>query len=85
MTRFVIDGCRCTGLSFENLLKISRREHLDQAALQQATSAGRLCKHCRPWLLRAMQTGVCRFEEDSSTVRNGAVLLQHFQPDGPKD
>lgn len=80
MTRFVIDACRCTGLGFDTLLEISRREQLDVAAVQQATCAGRLCKHCRPWLLRALQTGICRFEEDSSTLRNGDVLLQHFCP-----
>lgn len=84
MTRFVIDGCRCTGLSFARLLELGRSQQLDLPALQQMTRAGRLCKHCRPWLLQAWHSGCDQFEEDSSTLPNGEVLIRHFCPEANK-
>lgn len=78
MTVFLIDRCRCSGLSFAELLELARCEHLDLPAVQARTGAGRLCKHCRPWLQRVLDSGTCAFEEDSDTLRNGAVLFCHF-------
>lgn len=80
---FKINGCVCARMSFAALLELCEQQHLDLAALKQQTGAGTHCKHCRPWLEKAFSTKCVSFAEDSSTLRNGEILLQHFHPNEP--
>lgn len=77
---FVINSCRCAKLSFAQLLELRQQQGLDYFGVQKATGAGALCKHCRPWLKQAFETGISSFTEDSTTLRNGEILLHHFHP-----
>ena len=79
--QFEINGCRCARMSFADLLERCEQEHLDLPSLKQQTGAGTHCKHCRPWLDKAILTKTSSFTEDSNTLRNGAILLHHFHPD----
>lgn len=78
MTTFTIWRCQCTGQDFASLIDHCRGEGLDWNSLGQTSSAGRLCKHCRPWLQQALLSGQSQFVVDSEQIRNGEVLLRHF-------
>lgn len=80
MSRFTVDRCRCAGASFADICALARAQGLDWNTLAQATAAGRLCRHCRPWLQQSLAGGPVRFELESTALRNGDVLLQHFCP-----
>lgn len=80
MARFVIDRCMCSQEAFSSLLARCREQQLDWAQLGRISAAGRLCKHCRPWLQQALLSGQTCFTVDSGELRNGEVLYRHFCP-----
>lgn len=70
-------------MSFAELVDLAAREGVDWTTLGRCSGAGRLCKHCRPWLQQALAGGPLLYQVDSDLLRNGDVLYHHFCP--PED
>ena len=58
-----IDRCICAKRRFADLLAEARREGWSCAELMDATTAGRNCTMCAPYVRRACRTGITVFRE----------------------
>jgi bacterioferritin-associated ferredoxin len=76
--RIRIDGCRCKGRSFAELLAEADAGDLDLDLLTLATGAGVDCGTCYPWLRRVLTERRTCFDPQPEELDDGERLLAHF-------
>ena len=58
-----IDRCVCTDTTLADIVATAQRERLSLAQLEQRIGCGAGCGLCRPYLRRALRTGVTVFHQ----------------------
>jgi bacterioferritin-associated ferredoxin len=53
-----VDRCCCRGITFAELLKLARHEHLNAAELSERTGCGQECGMCAAYLRVMLKTGL---------------------------
>jgi len=58
-----IDRCVCVNVSLEEVLRLSRKEGLSLAQIEDRVGCGTECGLCRPYVRRALRTGITVYHQ----------------------